>query len=181
MILQKILKEEQKKSMSFNAIGITVVPKEGERCYLNFCLDNEDRAYLNAPDTMDAFEGVTKTSQLLKVLDNFFINEGERRDEDGNWNSVEFHLADLVGFYDYDKVYPKFKKKVNALKTLDKIACITVFTDNDVWPNREYRWAKFDFEKNELKSGTDYSKDVDFRGINFEPSEWEMLKILAEK
>ncbi len=168
-------------SMFYNTIGIIVTPKEEERIYFDFGLDNENCAWIKAPKTMDVFKGVTKTSQMIKVLDEFFINEGSICDEEGNWHDKEFHFLDLIGYYDYDKEYPKFRKRVNALKTLDKIASVTIYTNNQSGEGRRYTWAKFDFEKNELKSGTDYSKDVDFRGINFEPSEWEMLKILAEK
>lgn len=168
-------------SMIYNTLGIVVTPKEGERFYFDFGLDNEDSAWIKAPNSMDVFKGVTKTSQLLKVLNNFFINEGSLRDEEGNWHNVEFHLLDLIEHYDFDKEYPKFRKKVNALKTLDQIASITVFTNNDVCSDRKYDWAKFDFEKNEMKSGTDYAKNIDNMGFEFEPSQREMFDILANK
>ena len=48
--------------MVYNAVGITVMPKEGDMFYLDLALDNEDAAELKAPESMSAFEKVTKTS-----------------------------------------------------------------------------------------------------------------------
>ena len=168
--------------MVYNAVGITVMPKEGEMFYLDLALDNEDAAELKAPESMSAFEKVTKTSQLLKVLDGCFLIKAEIFDEDEEeMRDVKWTLKDLVEFYDYDKLYPKFKKKVNALKTIDQIRCITVFTNYDYDYDRKYDWVKYDFEKNEVKSGTDRAKALDNSGNNFAPAETEMFQILAEK
>ncbi len=49
-------------SMFYNTIGIIITPKEEERIYFDFGLDNEDCAWINAPKTMEVFKGVTKTS-----------------------------------------------------------------------------------------------------------------------
>ena len=117
--------------MVYNALGITVTPKDGEMFNFDFCLDNEDAATLNAPRSIDAFKDAKSLKELLYVLDGCFCIDDEICNDDGEMEEVHWTLKKLVDFYDYDDLYPEFKKKVNALKTPDQIACITVFTNND--------------------------------------------------
>lgn len=169
--------------MVYNALGITVTPKDGEMFNFDFCLDSEDAATLNAPRSIDAFKDAKSLKELLYVLDGCFCIDDEICNDDGEMEEVHWTLKKLVDFYDYDDLYPEFKKKVNALKTPDQIACITVFTNNDWNCGRErcYNWIKYDFAGNTVKHGMDTAKAVDSSCMDYEPSDIEMFRILAEK
>lgn len=58
--------------MVYNALGITVTPKDGKMFNFDFCLDNEDAATLNAPRNIDAFKDAKSLKELLYVLDGCF-------------------------------------------------------------------------------------------------------------
>lgn len=170
-----------------NHLGIIVIPKNGEKVCYQLWLDNDDAATLNAPKNMDAFESFQNAKSLRKLFefldDCFYIDDEVYRD--GDMVPVHWTLKKLVEFNDYENEFPKFKKKVNALKTLDQIASITVFTANYELDRRDtvyrYEWVKYDLEAGTVKSGTDKSIVVDEDERIYEPSEEEMFRIMADK
>lgn len=127
---------------------VIVLPKVGEKILFWMSMEDEQETYLKADE--NSFDGISSMGSLRQCI-SCGLSNGDDDDP------YELCLEELVPYCDFEREYPRFKKKLNALKTPTAISAVVLATINDVLIDSgsewHIEWIKYDFAANAVGSG----------------------------